>query len=242
MANRWRQYSYVAQKNYLRKIRIGLFWVLVFFVLYTLITGLLFSNRVLENSAMEPGCKAGDRFIFSNYILNHTFRDKTSANLPFRRGQVVLIDRSVMSGEKNGIVNAILDGIVRFCTLQRISLFPKENTIFIKRVIALPGDTISLNNFVVYVKPAGEQYEYTESELSDRDYVPGIPQVSLLWNESIPFSSSMERITLKADECFVLSDDRSNTNDSRTWGPVPASSITGRALVRYWPLTRIGFP
>jgi signal peptidase I len=147
-----------------------------------------------------------------------------------------------MLGEKKGVVNTVLDGVVRFCTLQRISLFPKEDTIFVKRVIALPGDTVSLNNFVVRVKPAGENYEYTESELSDRDYVPGIPQVSLLWDESIPFSSSMEPVTLKADECFVLSDDRSNTNDSRSWGPVPASSIAGRALVRYWPLTRIGLP
>jgi signal peptidase I len=242
MANRWRQYSYVAQKSYVRKIRIGLFWVFIFFVLYTLITGLLFSNRVLENNAMEPGCKAGDRFIFSNYVLTHMFRDKASSNLPFRRGQIVLVDRTAMSGEKKGIVNTVLDSLVRFCTLQRISLFPKEDTIFIKRVIALPGDTVSLNNFVVHVKPAGENYEYTESELSDRDYVPEIPQVSLLWDESIPFSSSMEPVTLKAEECFVLSDDRGNTNDSRTWGPVPASSITGRVLVRYWPPTRIGFP
>ncbi|MDR1507996.1 MAG: signal peptidase I [Treponema sp.] len=242
MANRWRQYSYVAQKSYLRKIRVGLFWVFVFFVLYTLITGLLFSNRVLENSAMEPGCKAGDRFIFLNYAINHMFRDKTSSSLPFRRGQIVLVDRSAASGEKKGIVKTVLDGVVRFCTLQRVSLFPKEDTIFVKRVIALPGDTVSLDNFVVRVKPAGENYEYTESELSERDYVPGIPQVSLLWDRSIPFSSSMEQITLEDGECFVLSDDRSNTNDSRSWGPVPASFITGRAVVRYWPPGRIGFP
>jgi len=50
----------------------------------------------------------------------------------------------------------------------------------------------------------------------------------------------MERRVLGEDECFVLSDDRSNTNDSRTWGPIPVSSVTGRALLRYWPLTRAG--
>ncbi|MDR0403500.1 MAG: S26 family signal peptidase, partial [Treponema sp.] len=196
----------MAQKNYLNRIRTVLFWIFVFFVSYTLVTGLVFSNRTLENSAMEPGCKAGDRFIFSNYTLSHLFRDKTSSNLPFRRGQIVLVDRSAALGEKRGIVNTALDAVVRFCTLQRISLFPRENTVFAKRVIALPGDTVSLNNFVVRVKPAGENYEYTEAELSDRDYVPGIPQVSLLWDESIPFSSSMEPVTLKAGECFVLSD------------------------------------
>jgi signal peptidase I len=240
MANRWRQYSYVTQKSYVRRIRSVLFWILIFFVVYTLLTGFLFSNRVLENNAMEPGNKAGDRFIFSNYTLHHVFRDKSQNNLPFRRGQIVLVDRS--AGEKRKVVSVILDGFVRFCTLQRKSLFPGDDTVFLKRVIALPGDTVSISNFGVRVKPAGENFEYTESELTDRDYIPGIPQVSVLWDESIPFSSSMEIITLKDEECFVLSDDRSNTNDSRTWGPIPASSVTGRALIRYWPLNRIGLP
>jgi signal peptidase I len=187
---------------------------------------------------MEPNLKPGERFIFSNYTLNNMFRDKNSA-LPFRRGQVVLIDRS--ADEKRGIIKTVMDGVVRFCTLQSLSLFPREDTIFVKRVIALPGDTVSMNNFVIKVRPAGENYEYTESELAVRDYEPRIPEISLLWDESIPFSASMESITLREGECFVLSDNRSNTNDSRTWGPVPAAFITGRALVRYWPVTRFGF-
>jgi signal peptidase I len=97
-----------------------------------------------------------------------------------------------------------------------------------------------MSNYVIRVKPAGENYELTEFELAEKDYVPELPQVSLQWDESIPFSGSMDSITLKAEECFVLSDDRSITNDSRTWGPVTADSITGKALVRYWPLTRFG--
>jgi signal peptidase I len=136
-----------------------------------------------------------------------------------------------------------MDAVVRFITLQRVSLFNREDTVFVKRIIGLPGDTISMDNFVMRVKPAGQDYEFSEFELSsEEDYVPDLPQISLLWDDSIPFSASMESIILKDDECFVLSDDRSNTNDSRTWGPVPADSITARALVRYWPVTRIGKP
>jgi signal peptidase I len=52
----------------------------------------------------------------------------------------------------------------------------------------------------------------------------------------------MERIVLGEDECFVLSDDRRNTNDSRTWGPIPLDFIAGKALFRYGPLTRLGWP
>jgi signal peptidase I len=239
MANKWRKYSYSAQKNYLRKIRILLLWIFVFFVLYILLTSFVFSSRTVETGAMEPSCKAGDRFIFSSFTIHHLFREKTQAGLPFQRGQIVLVDRS--AGKQRNIINLVFDAALRFCTLQKMSLFPREDTIFLKRVIALPGDTVTIRSYAARIKPAGERYEYTESELALRDYIPGIPQVSVLWDESLPFSASMKTVILKDNECFVLSDDRSNTNDSRTWGPVPVSSITGRALVRYWPFTRIGF-
>jgi signal peptidase I len=92
------------------------------------------------------------------------------------------------------------------------------------------------------VKPRGELYSFTEFELWDRPYEVTIPQVPALWDESLPFSGTMERIVLGPGECFVLSDDRSNTNDSRSWGPVPVKLVAGKALFRYWPLTRLGRP
>ncbi|GHV84843.1 signal peptidase I [Spirochaetia bacterium] len=238
MANRWRQYSYAEQKNYLRRVRIILSWIAVFFLIHTIISGLIVSNRSLENNTMKPGLLAGDRFVFSSFTIQHLFREHPGGRLPFRRGQVVLVDRA--AGKP--LAKMLLDTVVRFFSLQRYSLFPREDTLFIKRVIGLPGDTLSINNYVVRVKPAGENYEYTEFELAESDYVPELPQVSPQWDESIPFSGFMDTITLKEEECFVLSDDRSITNDSRTWGPVPANSITGRALVRYWPLNRLGQP
>ncbi|MDR0599809.1 MAG: signal peptidase I [Treponema sp.] len=238
MANRWRRYSYVAQKNYLRRVRVILVWVLIFFVIHTVIAGLFFSNRTLESDAMRPGLLEGDRFVFLSFTLHHIIRDRFEGNLPFRRGQVVLVDRS--AGSRRNPLHILLDAGVRFFTLQRISFFPREDTVFVKRVIGLPGDTLSVNNYVVRIKPAGETYEYVEFELTEKDYTPELPQVSPLWDRTIPFSGSMDSVTLKENECFVLSDDRGNTNDSRTWGPIPADSITGRALARYWPLTRLG--
>jgi signal peptidase I len=236
MAKRWRPYSYSEQKNYLRRVRIIIIWVLAFFVFHTVVSGLLVSNRVVENTTMKPGILPGERLVFFSFTLQHLFRDRDAGNLPFRRGQVVLVDRS----DGKPFFRTIVDGAVRFFTFQRYSLFPKEDTLFVKRVVGLPGDTVSMNNYVIRIKPAGENYEYTEFELAERDYIPELPRVSPLWDESIPFSGSMDSIILGKEECFVLSDDRSVTNDSRTWGPVPAASITARALVRYWPLTRLG--
>jgi signal peptidase I len=99
-----------------------------------------------------------------------------------------------------------------------------------------------MTNFVLRIKPRDESYSFTEFELSEHPYNVTIPQVPALWDESLPFSGNMERIVLGEDECFVLSDDRSNTNDSRTWGPIPVSLIAGKALFRYWPLNRLGLP
>jgi signal peptidase I len=49
----------------------------------------------------------------------------------------------------------------------------------------------------------------------------------------------MDTIILGPNECFVISDDRSNTNDSRTWGAIPYSLITARAVARIWPPVKI---
>ena len=237
MAKRWRQYSYADQQNYLRKIRIVLTWLFAFFIIHTLVSALLVSNWVVENNTMRPGILPGERFVFFSFTAQHMFRDRNEGTLPFQRGEVVLVDRSM---EKKPVVRTVLDSAVRFFTLQRFSLFPKEDNLYIKRVLGLPGDTITMNNYIIRIKPAGDTYEYTEFELTDLDYTPELPQPALQWDESIPFSGSMDTLVLGKEECFVLSDDRSVTNDSRTWGPVKADSIIARLLVRYWPLTRLG--
>ena len=239
MAKRWRQYSYAEQQNYFRKVRIILTWVLAFFIIHSLVSALVVSNRVVENSTMKPALLPGERFVFSSVIVQHMFRDRDEGSLPFQRGQIVLVDRNA---GKRPLVRTLLDWAARFFTLQRWSLFPKEDTLFVKRVIGLPGDTISMNNYVIRIKPSGEDYEYTEFELTEFDYIPELPQYSSKWDESIPFSGFIDPVVLGKEQCYVLSDDRSVTNDSRTWGPIPADSITARLLVRYWPITRLGLP
>ncbi len=95
-----------------------------------------------------------------------------------------------------------------------------------------------MNNFVFRVKPAGSPYSLTEFELALKPYHPSIPNVPAIWDESIPFSGSMDTIVLGPDECFVVSDDRGNTNDSRTWGAISPSLITAKALLRFWPVNK----
>jgi signal peptidase I len=242
MFDKWRRYSYAAQKTRRHRIRWVFAGFFALFLVYTSLTSLVFSMRVLENETMQPGLRTGDRFVFSSYRLYSLLPDLEilSRFLPFRRGNIVLVDKT--SGEKRNLLTEHFNGIVRFFTAQRLGLNDNQEQIFLKRVIGLPGDEIVMTNFVIRVKPSGTSYNLTEFELSDHPYDVTIPQVPALWDESIPFSGNMEKIVLGEDECFVLSDDRSNTNDSRTWGPIPVDYVAGKALFRYWPLTRLGRP
>ena len=87
---------------------------------------------------------------------------------------------------------------------------------FVKRVIGLPGDTVSIDaNGTVSVngKALNEPYAYQRM-------CPCEPKT----------------ITLKADQYYVLGDHRGDSDDSRDWGPVPRNDIIGRAALVYWPL------
>jgi signal peptidase I len=235
-----RKYSYADHKNQRYRSRWIVLGVLALIVLYFSFTSLFFSMRVLENNTMAPNLRKGERFVFFSYGIYSLIPglDLEKGPLPLRRGNVVLLD---MFREKPlGVFYKVLDGLARFFTAQRVSLLDREEHLFVKRVIGLPGDEITMTNFVIRVKVKGSVYSLTEFEVTEVDYAPNIPNIPALWDSSLPFSGNMEKIVLGEDECFVLSDDRRNTNDSRTWGPVPLNNISGRALFRYWPFTRIG--
>ncbi|MBO4412131.1 MAG: signal peptidase I [Lachnospiraceae bacterium] len=94
---------------------------------------------------------------------------------------------------------------------------------YIKRVIGLPGETVQITDGVVYINGeilAGDIYC---DELIERAYLARSP------------------ITLKEDEFFVLGDNRNNSRDSRSAsvGPIHRSQILGKAVLRFWPITKI---
>lgn len=237
-----RRYSYSDQKSNRHRKQWIILEVLVFFLIYSSFTSLAFSMRVLENNTMAPNLLAGDRLVFSSYNVYSLIPGLVMERepYPFGRGNVVLVE--MFRTEKPSLITSILDNFVRFFTAQKVSLLDQKEHLFMKRVIGLPGDEITMNNYVIRVKARGSAYSLTEFEVSEQDYTLDIPQAPAIWDSSLPFSGNMDRIVLGENECFVLSDDRSNTNDSRTWGPVPTRNIIGKALFRYWPFTRVGRP
>jgi len=235
MADRRTLYSYRTQKGQRNKVLSIAAVFIALYIVYNCLTAFFFSVWVVDNDTMQPGFNSGDRIIFTS------FKPPWSSNadnaISFERGDVVLIDMRHERDQKWPL--KIIDGAVRFFTAQRLSIFSSRGQHYIKRVIALPGDEISMTDYVFRVKAAGNMFSLTEYELSSKPYHPGIPRTSPLWDESLPFSGAMDAIVLGPHECFVVSDDRSNTNDSRTWGPVSPAQITAKAVLRFWPLNRL---
>jgi signal peptidase I len=106
---------------------------------------------------------------------------------------------------------------------------------FIKRVIGLPGDTVTLENGRVFVTPRGGSAVELDEPYVVRD-VDGGQAPTLPKN-----ANGTSSWTITAGTYFVMGDNRPNSQDSRFFGPVGRELIIGRAWLRYFPLDRIGF-
>ncbi len=109
--------------------------------------------------------------------------------------------------------------------------------VFIKRVVGLPGDTLQVKDGLLYVNGAQLSEPYIRK-------VNGVPETTepgqpMPGSTMLPAWSLKEPYTVPAGNYFVMGDNRTESDDSRTWGPVPAKDLIGRAFFIYWPVTRI---
>lgn len=96
----------------------------------------------------------------------------------------------------------------------------KDSIPLIKRLIGLPGDTVEARDGRLWINGVAINETYVSGPLSYTN----------TW-------------TLGPNEYFILGDNRNNSSDSHSWGPIPRENIIGKAVFRYWPLKFFGpFP
>ena len=105
---------------------------------------------------------------------------------------------------------------------------------FIKRVIGLPGETVTLENGSVFVTPIGG----SPVKVAEPYVVPGIDGRPAPTQPKD--AEATAEWTVPDDEYFVMGDNRPDSQDSRFFGPIERDLIVGRAWVRYFPLDRVG--
>ncbi len=99
-----------------------------------------------------------------------------------------------------------------------------EDYDYIKRIIGLPGEKISLENNEIYIDNKKLNEPYLDKK-----------------TEGGQFLQNGETIAIPENQYFMIGDNRDKSSDSRSWGFVPKENIIGKAWFRYWPPQRVGF-
>ena len=145
------------------------------------------------------------------YLIAQPFIVSGESMVPtFANGEYLIVDeltyRFIHSPERNDVV---------------IFKYPYDRSkYFIKRIIGLPGETITLHSGQVSVKTASSSILIQE------------PYISKITGDELT-------VTLKDNQYFVLGDNRPESSDSRIWGPLDKKFITGRAFARLLPFSRL---
>ena len=187
-----------------------LFILLIFFIVRGLV-----QNFRIDGSSMEPNLHS-DQYILVNKVLFFHFDGNAPLRLlpgnrdleprpvyPLRmprRGDVV-----VLEAPSNGYDDTAKD--------------------YIKRVIALPGETVLIRDGQVFIN--GQEL--------DEPYLPADQRTDC------GGGALCEPYVVPSNSVVVLGDNRSNSQDSRSWGAdpgLPFEQIVGRAWVSYWPQER----
>lgn len=167
------------------------FALVIFFIL-----NIFISTTTVYNTSMFPTLIEGDRLVlFRTQNVDH--------------GDIVSFE-SDMTLSKRDIES------LNFIQKLIVSEDTKKN--LIKRVIAVPGDTIEIKSGVVFLN----------------DEIIEEPYINTVTNHDV------EKMTLPEGTYFMMGDNRYVSLDSRQLGPIEGDRIIGKSIVRFFPLNRLG--
>ena len=109
-----------------------------------------------------------------------------------------------------------------------------DDTVMVKRVIGVPGDTVRFDGNEVQVVPgSGPAHSFPE-------VLTPVASAAAGGGPGTLGGPGAATLTLETDDYFVLGDNRTGSSDSRHWGAIPREAIIGEAVLRVFPWRRIG--
>jgi signal peptidase I len=179
--------------------------VVIAFVIALLIKTFFLQAFFIPSGSMEPTLMPGDRVLVQK--ISYYFHDP-------RRGDIIVFeDPHPGTGQERGLVGGFFHWMFQGLGVQKPS-----NEDFVKRVIGLPGDTVSARGGNVYVDGTKLDEPYLTQKTAD-----------------------FPKTKVPAGSLFVMGDNRGNSLDSRFGlGFVPENKVIGEAWVVIWPPGRAG--
>jgi signal peptidase I len=203
--------------------------ILAAFLMYFLVQAFKIPSGSMRMTLLE-----GDHLFVNKFVYGF--------HIPFTGGNRVFPLRHVQRG----------DIIVFKCPPSALSASERIENIdkdFIKRCIAVGGDTVEVKDKVVYVNGNKQNEPYTS--FVDPNVYPAVKifpsseQYQRAWEQgsfdTIPSSIVRDNfgpVVIPPGHYFAMGDNRDRSFDSRFWGPLPDKLMKGRALLLYWPITR----
>lgn len=173
------------------------------------------SPYYIPSASMEPTLKIGDRFLGNK--MSYKIHD-------IQRGDIIVFDPWEKAKE------------------QQLSLGEEPGS-FIKRVIAMPGETVE-GKCENDSSPSGEQVLDT----SNNSFCDGIVYIYINGKKlEEPYlqkntqSKAFEKVKIPKDHIWVLGDNRLNSEDSTFFGPLEIKNVQARAFLRVLPINKIKF-
>jgi signal peptidase I len=165
----------------------------------------LFQPFFVQGASMEPS------FMDSDYLIVNEFGYKITDVMRDFGGFHLFTIGSFKELQRGDVV---------------VFRYPKNpSSFFIKRVIALPGEQIKVEDGKIQIvnpeHPAGYY-------LDEKMYLSS----DVITNGTVSMS-------LSSIQYFVMGDNRGHSSDSRAWGAVPEEDIVGKVLLRAWPINKI---
>ncbi|MDH3606760.1 MAG: signal peptidase I [Acidimicrobiia bacterium] len=188
-----------------RKRKSRSFWqelpvlIVVALVVAVIIKTFFFQAFYIPSGSMIPTLEINDRVLVNK--------------LSYRFGAIERTDILVFdSPEALDIERSLVERVFR--SIGEATGLTSPETVLIKRVIALPGQTVEIRDNQVYVNDSPIAEPYLPEGVTMRDFAA---------------------LTVPADHVFMMGDNRNQSRDSRVFGPIPREDIVGRAFVKVWP-------
>ncbi|WP_407396930.1 signal peptidase I [Treponema sp.] len=221
-------YSFEYKKRKQKVLQHAMILVITVFLCLTLFLNFVLFAVYTNSSSMETDLSKDGVSLVCPFLRNPS------------RGQVVYI--SPMDEEKLPFYKSAVNLVINFFALQKYKPFGSSTRMTgkhsIRRVVALPGDSYYMKDYVLYVKPAGQNFYLTEFELASKPYNIRIYSVPVEW-DGMGCAGSLPETTLGSNEYFVLADNRIEGIDSRVYGGIKSDRIKGRIIWQIFPFNKM---